>query len=209
MTTSIHTIENKKVEDMTLPEALFEVAWNESLVHQAIVAQQANARNSVAHAKDRSEVRGGGKKPWRQKGTGRARHGSIRSPLWSGGGATFGPRNERNFEKKINKKMRQKALFSVLSRQAKEGNILVIDTFPEEAIKTKKMSAALKPFLPEQGRVLVVLSDEHKDLHKGMKNLEKMSYCGPRSLNVYDAAIPSRIIFEKAALDSFISMYSA
>lgn len=209
MTTSIHTIENKKVEDMTLPETLFEVAWNESLVHQAIVAQQANARNSVAHAKDRSEVRGGGKKPWRQKGTGRARHGSIRSPLWSGGGATFGPRNERNFEKKINKKMRQKALFSVLSRQAKEGNILVIDTFPEEAIKTKKMSAALKPFLPEQGRTLVVLSDEHKDLHKGMKNLEKMSYCGPRSLNVYDAAIPSRIIFEKAALDSFISMYSA
>ena len=209
MTTSIHTIENKKVEDMTLPEALFDVSWNESLVHQAIVTQQANARNTVAHVKDRSEVRGGGKKPWRQKGTGRARHGSIRSPLWSGGGVTFGPRNEKNYEKKINKKMKQKALFSVLSRQAKEGNIFVIDMFPEDAIKTKRMAQILQSFLPEKGRTLIVLSDEHKDLHKGMRNLEKIAYCGPRSLNVYDAAIPSRIIFEKAALESFITMYTA
>ena len=103
-----------------LPEKMFGQKWNPDLVHQVLAAQESNARKPLAHAKGRGEVRGGGKKPWRQKGTGRARHGSIRSPLWKGGGVTHGPTKERNFEKKINKKMRRAALFSILSRKTKE-----------------------------------------------------------------------------------------
>src|SRR3989338_7273411 len=104
----VYNQEGEKVKEMDLNPAVFEVAMNNDLVHQAVVAQAANKRKPLAHTKDKGEVRGGGKKPWKQKGTGRARHGSSRSPLWIGGGVTFGPTNERNFSKKINKKMKKK-----------------------------------------------------------------------------------------------------
>ncbi|MCK5510755.1 50S ribosomal protein L4 [Candidatus Parcubacteria bacterium] len=133
-------IYNQKAEtvgDLKLSDKVFGVEANEALVHQAMVAQMGNERQVLAHTKDRSEVRGGGKKPWAQKGTGRARAGSSRSPIWKGGGVTFGPRSERNFKKDINKKMKRKALCMVLSDKAKESTLLVLDKFEIKEFKTK------------------------------------------------------------------------
>jgi large subunit ribosomal protein L4 len=120
-----------------LPKEIFDVEINPDLIHQVVVAQTANRRRVIAHTKGRGEVRGGGKKPWRQKGTGRARHGSIRSPLWKGGGVTFGPTKERTFKKEINKKMKRKALFMVLTAKAKNNLLLVLDKIILEQPKTK------------------------------------------------------------------------
>ena len=116
MKINIYNLKKEKAGEIELSDRIFGVKWNADLVHQALNTQLANRRQPWAHAKDRAEVSGGGKKPWKQKGTGRARHGSIRSPLWIGGGATFGPSKERNFAKKINIKMKRLAIFSVLSR---------------------------------------------------------------------------------------------
>jgi len=133
---------NQKGEEIgktELPKEIFEVGLNSDLVYQVVLSQTANRRQVLAKTKDRSEVRGGGRKPWRQKGTGRARHGSIRSPIWKGGGVTFGPTTEKVFKKIIPKKMRRKALFMVLSAKAKENLILVLDKLEIEKPKTKSM----------------------------------------------------------------------
>ena len=133
---------NQKGEELKkadLPEELFGLKINSDLLHQAVVAQQANKRKLVAYAKDRSEVRGGGRKPWPQKGTGRARHGSIRSPIWVGGGVTFGPVKERNYNKKINKKMRRKALFMSLSSKVKDESLVLLDKLELNQPKTKEI----------------------------------------------------------------------
>ena len=133
-------IYNQKAEavgDIKLSDKVFGVKANEPLVHQAMVAQMSNERQVLAHTKDRSEVRGGGRKPWKQKGTGRARAGSIRSPIWKGGGVTFGPRKDRNFSKNINKKMKQNAMLMVLSDRVKSGNFVVLDKLTVEDYKTK------------------------------------------------------------------------
>ncbi|MDD5290651.1 MAG: 50S ribosomal protein L4 [Patescibacteria group bacterium] len=133
-------IYNQKAEvagEMELDGKVFGVPANKNLVHQAVVTQMANRRQVLAHTKDRSEVRGGGKKPWRQKGTGRARSGSSRSPIWKGGGVTFGPNRDRNFSKKINKKMRQKAIIMALSDKVASGNFLVMEKLDIDSYKTK------------------------------------------------------------------------
>ena len=140
-------IYNQKAEivgDLKLSDKIFAVEANEALVHQAMVAQMGNERQVLAHAKDRSEVRGGGKKPWKQKGTGRARVGSSRSPIWKGGGVTFGPRSERNFKKDINKKMRRKAICMVLSDKTNESKMLVLDKIEIKEFKTKKTDLMLE-----------------------------------------------------------------
>lgn len=123
---------------ITLPKKVFGLKWNADLVHQVVVGMQANARAGIAHTKDRSEVSGGGKKPWKQKGTGRARHGSNRSPIWVGGGTTFGPRNDKDYSQKINKKTRIKALFTVLSKKLSQNAIVCVDDIVLPGIKTKE-----------------------------------------------------------------------
>jgi len=136
MKTDIYNKEAKKAGDIEL-SSVFEAEFNNDLVHQVVVSMLSNKRQNTAHTKDRSEVRGGGKKPWKQKGTGRARHGSRRSPIWVGGGITFGPRNERNFKKKINKKMKNNAFFQVLAQKFRDGEVLFIDSLNFEEAKTK------------------------------------------------------------------------
>src|SRR3989339_538172 len=129
METQIYNQKGKSVGKLALPPSIFGLSWNGDLVHQVVTAMQANARTPVAHTKTRGEVRGGGRKPWRQKGTGRARHGSSRSPIWKGGGVTHGPRKDRDYSQVIPKKMRAKALFMALSRKQKDGEILFVDSF--------------------------------------------------------------------------------
>jgi len=137
METQIYNQKGKSVGKLALPPSIFGLSWNGDLVHQVVTAMQANARTPVAHTKTRGEVRGGGRKPWRQKGTGRARHGSSRSPIWKGGGVTHGPRNDKIYEQKINKKMKTKALFTVLSEKFRKGNILFVEELILKNIKTK------------------------------------------------------------------------
>lgn len=138
MDATLYNKSGKKTGKVILPESVFAEKWNGDLVHQVVVAMQANARTPWAHTKDRSEVSGTGKKPWKQKGTGSARHGSRRSPIWRTGGVAHGPRNDKSYKQKINKKMRVKALYSVLSRKFAEGEILFLDELTFDAPKTKE-----------------------------------------------------------------------
>ena len=142
--TEVYNQKGKSVGKLSLPETIFGLSWNADLVHQVVTAMQANARTPVAHTKDRSDVRGGGRKPWKQKGTGRARHGSSRSPIWKGGGVTHGPRNDKSYEQKINKKMRIKALFTVLSEKFRKGQILFVEELSLKNIKTKDAVSIVK-----------------------------------------------------------------
>jgi len=204
---SIYSLENKEVETMEAPSPLFQTSWSEELVHQAILTQRTNARNTVAHAKGRGEVRGGGKKPWKQKGTGRARHGSIRSPLWIGGGATFGPSKEREFSRDINKKMRRKAIFSALSKKFSDNEVKVITDFSAGEGKTKEFSQASGQIRNPKESAVFVFSKEHKHFHRVARNVQKTSTLSPRSLNVLDILRPKLIVIEKSAVQEIIDHY--
>lgn len=140
---TVYSTDGKKQGSMTLSEQVFGLHWNADLVHQVVVAMQANARQPIAHTKGRSEVRGGGRKPWAQKGTGRARHGSSRSPIWRHGGVTHGPNKERDFSQKINRKMRVKALYTILSKKWKDGEVLFVSDVSLKEPKTKDARAML------------------------------------------------------------------
>jgi large subunit ribosomal protein L4 len=136
METTIYNTQGKSAGKITLPESVFGLPWNADLVHEVVRLMNSNSRNAIANTKTRGEVRGGGKKPWQQKGTGRARHGSTRSPIWVGGGIAHGPRADKNFDRKINKKARIKALYTILSRKMKDGEILLVDSLNISAPKT-------------------------------------------------------------------------
>ncbi|MEK7465265.1 MAG: 50S ribosomal protein L4 [Patescibacteria group bacterium] len=194
--------ENKKVGTVELSDRVFGVKWNPALVRQMVVAQFANARKPIAHTKDRSEVRGGGKKPWKQKHTGRARHGSSRSPLWSGGGITFGPRNTRDYTQKVNKKMRRGALVSVLSKKLADKEIYFIDDLKLADHKTKGMVAILKNFFKTNESVLLIPARGNKNIFMAGKNIKKVGVADPETLNLYDCLAYHYIIVEKAALEA-------
>jgi len=207
MSIPVYNLEKKEVGTIEVPDRVFGTEWNPDLVHQAVVTQDANTRSPIAHTKDRSEVRGGGKKPWRQKGTGRARHGSNRSPLWSGGGVTFGPTSERVFTKKINKKMKLTALFSALSRRFSDGDVLVVDGFSADISTTKAFGNATKALLEPRMSVAFVFSSQTKELERAARNLQKHDTVAPISLNVKDVLKPGRIIFDKNALEEMVAHY--
>ncbi|NQT50039.1 50S ribosomal protein L4 [Candidatus Kuenenbacteria bacterium] len=200
---------NQQGEDkgeVNLKPEIFEVAVKQDLVHQVVIALLANRRQILAHTKDKSEVRGGGRKPWKQKGTGRARHGSIRSPLWKGGGVTFGPTNQRNFTKQVNKKMRVKALFMVLSDKAKDSAILVMEKFELPEIKTKQIVELLKKIKLEK-KVLFVIEKMDENIACSIKNIPKIDVISADSLNVYDLINSNHVVFTKDALKKIEEVY--
>jgi len=165
----VYNQEGEIVGDEELSETVFNIPRNIPLLHQVMVAQTASKRQVLAHTKDRSEVRGGGKKPWRQKGTGRARAGSSRSPIWIGGGVTFGPTKDRNFKKKINQKMRQKAILMVLSDRLREASLAVIDKMIASEFKTKTIDDFIKRI---EAKVFVktkIAAKDKKDKKAGQK----------------------------------------
>jgi large subunit ribosomal protein L4 len=146
MQSAVYNQKGEQVGKVDLPESVFQVPWNEELVHQVVVSMEGNARNPWAHTKNRGEVSGTGKKPWKQKGTGQARHGSRRSPIWVGGGIAHGPRNERDYTRKINKKMKAKALYTVLSRKLADKEILFVDNINLPEAKAKLAKGVLDSF---------------------------------------------------------------
>lgn len=177
--------EGKESGEITLPKEIFEVPMNADLVQQVFVSQTSNQRQNSAHTKMRGEVRGGGRKPWRQKGTGRARHGSTRSPIWVGGGVSGGPRNERNFKKDLPKKMRRKALFMVLSEKAKSNLLVVLDELKTERPKTKAM-AKLMEKLPLSKGSRLVLHNNDKNTFLSARNIAKTGTLATKNLNIVD-----------------------
>ncbi len=203
MKTDIYNQEGKKAGEITLPKEIFEVPMNQDLLYQIVVCQVSNRRQKTAHSKDRSEVRGGGKKPWRQKGTGRARHGSTRSPIWIGGGVTFGPRKEKNFKKAINKKMRIKALFMVLSAKAKEGMIIALEDLKSSDNKPKTKPIALlfdKLFL-KKGTAVVALPQKDDNLIKSIRNIEKVGVLQAKDLNSLDLLNYKYLVLPKESIE--------
>jgi len=197
MKTQIYNLKGDQVGEMDLNDKIFARNWNPDLVHQALLAQQSNRRKPWAHVKTRGEVSGGGKKPWRQKGTGRARHGSIRSPIWVGGGVTHGPRNERDYTKKLNKKMLRAAIYSVLSKKLNDKELRIVDAFNFEKSKTKLMHGAIKNFLP----ALVVPSTGNKIVHRVTRNIQRAKTINGASINVEDLLKYKTILIEKRAVE--------
>ena len=195
----------KDLGQTEIPSEIFGVELNQDLVHQAVVAQRANARQAIAHTKDRSEVRGGGRKPWQQKGTGRARHGSIRSPIWTGGGVTFGPTNQRNFSKKINKKMKRKALFMALSAKVKDQELVLLDKFSLDEAKTKQLATALSTLGTAIKKdlnksALIVLSSSDEKVVRAAANLQKIKATRADSLNLVDVLSFKHLIMAQEAI---------
>jgi large subunit ribosomal protein L4 len=199
--------ENKKTGETEVPEEVFGVKWNPDLVHQALTVQVANRRKVLADTKDRSEVRGGGRKPWRQKGTGRARHGSIRSPLWKGGGVTFGPLKERKFSRKINQKMKQLAILVILSKKFSEQEIKIIDNLKLKNHKTKNLADLVKKFISAQESLLLIPAKENKTIYSAARNLAKVGVLNPESLNVYDLLKYQKILLDKEAIGTITKHY--
>jgi len=185
MKVAVYNQQGKEIGQTLLPKEIFDVEVNHDLIHQVAVSQMANRRKVISHTKDRGEVKGGGRKPWRQKGTGRARHGSIRSPLWKGGGVTFGPTKERVFKKGINKKMKRKALFMVLSAKAKDNLLLILDKIVLEQPKTKLITEVFKRF-SLKGSSLVILPQKEKDLIRASKNIPQVETILAKDLNALD-----------------------
>ena len=200
MTVDVYNQENKKSGTIELPDKVFKVKWNPSLVHQALLAQISKERQTIASVKDRGEVSGGGKKPWQQKGTGRARHGSIRSPIWVGGGVTFGPHKEKKFSKKINKKMKRAALYSLLSRKATDDEIRIIDNLTLADHKTKKLNDILGNFFKKKPSVLLIPTKDNRNVFIAVENIPKTKAIKPNYLNVYDGLTHKYIFFEKGAI---------
>jgi len=199
----LYNQEAKQVGTIDLADGIFGLPMNQDLLHQVITSQMSNKRQVIAHTKGRGEVRGGGKKPWAQKGTGRARHGSIRSPIWRSGGVTGGPTKEANFKKDINKKMMQKALKVALSSKARDGQLFILDSLTLEKPKTKEMDAVMKKFTTILGRlnnVLLVTPTDAMVLYKSARNLPYLDTIEARNLNPLVLLEANRVILSKESL---------
>ncbi|MFH1129178.1 MAG: 50S ribosomal protein L4 [Patescibacteria group bacterium] len=200
--TDLYNLEGEKTGTVELPENIFNIEINDDVIYQVVNVQMANSRQNLAHTKNRGDVRGGGKKPWRQKGTGRARHGSTRSPLWRGGGVTFGPRNDENFSRKINKKIKQKALFMVLSSKLRDKELVVVDDLKINEPKTKSMSIVLKKIFKDKKKisVLVTVSKNKENVSIAMRNIPDSKTIFADSLNVLELLSFKYLLLDKEAI---------
>jgi len=178
-------MEGKKTKDIQLSEGIFGLKSNDALVHQVYVSQYANRRQVLAHTKDRAERAGSGKKPWKQKGTGRARVGSVRTPVWRKGGVTFGPTKDRNFKKDIPKKMKKRALSLVLSGKAKSEELILMESLKMKEIKTKSIKKVIDN-MKIRGSILFGFGKSEKESKRACRNLPKTSNIDIENLNVFD-----------------------
>ena len=196
MDSKIYSHEGNEVGKITLPDAVFGLPWNADLVHEVVIGMQANARESSAHTKGRGEVRGGGKKPWKQKGTGRARHGSSRSPIWVGGGVSHGPRNEKDYSVKINKKVRAKALAVVLSKKFVDAEVIFVDSLALTEPKTAKGKTILASIAKGSGQTMlatkrknaavVVLAKRDATIELSFRNFGNLTVVQAKDVNPVD-----------------------
>jgi len=196
METVVYNQKGKEAGKIQLSEKIFGLNWNADLVHQVVVSMASVARTNVAHTKNRGEVSGGGKKPWQQKGTGRARHGSTRSPIWVGGGVTHGPRSDKSYDKKINKKMKAKALYTILSAKFKKGQVLFVDDLSLKAIKTKDAQSVLSSLSGVSGfkdllskkknSAYIAIPAKDKNTEKSFSNFNNLLVDEIRNMNPLD-----------------------
>ncbi|MBI2023125.1 50S ribosomal protein L4 [Candidatus Giovannonibacteria bacterium] len=210
-----YNVKGQKVGAAEVPEGIFGVDWRPALVKQVYDGERANARMPWADSKDRSQVRGGGKKPWKQKHLGRARHGSIRSPIWRGGGVTHGPLKERNYQVKINKKMKRGALFSLLSKKLKDNEIVLLDKFSVPAPKTKEAFRIFKnlrekggfKYLGVVGGKSLVAIPKENDIVRSIKNLPFVQAKEPRNLNTNLILNHKYLVLDEASIDELKKTY--
>jgi large subunit ribosomal protein L4 len=202
---SVLNMEGSEVGKITLNDAIFGVEVNEHLVHQAVLSQLANNRQGTQKAKTRSEVRGGGRKPWRQKGTGHARQGSTRAPQWTGGGVVFAP-TPRDYSFKLNKKEKRIALKSALTSRVNEGKFVVVDKLAFDAPKTKEFAKVLENL--KVSKALVVLSENDANTVLSAKNIPTVKTALTNTINVYDILKYDTVVVEKAAVETIEEVYA-
>ena len=202
---SVYNMEGKEVGSMELNDAVFGVEVNEHLVHMAVVQQLANDRQGTQKAKTRSEVRGGGRKPWRQKGTGHARQGSTRAPQWTGGGVVFAP-TPRDYSFKMNRKEKRAALKSALTSRVQENKLIVVDELKFDEIKTKKFAEVLKNL--NLDKALVVLNENDEKVVMSAKNIPTVKTTQINTINVYDVLKYNTVVLTKAAAESIEEVYA-
>ena len=202
---SVYNMEGKEVGTIELNDAVFGVEVNEHLVHMAVVQQLANKRQGTQKAKTRSEVSGGGRKPWKQKGTGHARQGSTRSPQWTGGGVVFAP-TPRDYSFKLNKKEKQAALKSALTSRVQENKVIVVDELKFDEIKTKNFKAVMDNL--KLDRALVVLADNDKNVVMSAKNIENVQTTLTNTINVYDIMKAKTVVLTKDSVAKIEEVYA-
>ena len=202
---SVYNIEGKEVGSMELNDAVFGVEVNEHLVHMAVVNQLANNRQGTQSAKTRSEVSGGGRKPWRQKGTGHARQGSTRSPQWTGGGVVFAPK-PRDYSFKMNKKEKRIALLSALSSKVADNKIVVLDAFNLDEVKTKKFAEVMSNLKVD--KALVVIEGENKNVVLSGRNIPTVKVSATNEINTYDVLKYETLVVTKAAVEKLEEVYA-
>jgi len=201
----VKDIGGKTVGNIELDQNIFDIKINEHAVHMAVLQYLANQRQGTKSTKTRAEVRGGGRKPWRQKGTGRARQGSIRSPQWVGGGVAFAPK-PRDFSFKLNKKLKRLALKSVLTDKVKQGKLVVLDNLDLPEIKTRAMVDVCKNL--ELGKALIVMTGSNKNVMLSARNLQKIKTAGVNTINVYDILNHESLVVTKAAVEQIQEVYA-
>jgi large subunit ribosomal protein L4 len=202
----VYNIEGKKVSDIELSEAIFGIEPNETVVHSVVVNYMANQRQGTQSTKTRAEVRGGGRKPWRQKGTGRARQGSIRAPQWFKGGIALGPK-PRDYSYTLNKKERRLAIKSVLSSKVLENNLVVVDSLSFDEIKTQKMVKALDA-LKVEGKTLIVLPEKNENVQKSARNIEGVKTSLVNTINVYDLLKYNKLVLTVDSVKNLEEVYA-
>lgn len=204
---SLYNQDGKAVGELALNEALFGIKPNKALVHEVMTAQRNNARRAIANTKTKGEVSGGGKKPWKQKGTGRARQGSIRNPQWVGGGIAFGPTSERNFSQKVNKKAKRTALLMALSDKVADKKMIAIEAIKTESPKTKILAEMLKK-LPLDRNTLLVAPASNPSLLRMVRNIPNAKLVTANSVNLQDVLTYRSIAFLKDAVAAFEKIYA-